>query len=176
MDTPGKSIKIVTFNVHFGKDTKAIAAAFTEHENLRNADVILLQEIEHHQSEITSRAERLADALGMKHAYVPARSLKNEDTHGLAILSKYDLTDVQMLKLPKHTLLYRTYQRIAMTAVAHIEGVEVKLANIHLDTRLSSAHRIGQMKVLVDALKKEHMKKIIVGGDLNMLPFYFYKS
>jgi len=32
------------------------------------------------------------------------------------------------------------------------------------------------MKVLVDDLKKEHMKKIIVGGDFNMLPFYFYKS
>lgn len=170
------NIKIVTFNVHFGKDTNGIATALTQNKNLREADFIFLQEIEHHQSEIVSRAQRLADTLGLKHAYVPARSLKNEDTHGLAILSKYDLIDVTTLKLPMHTLLYRTQQRIAMTAIANVNGVNVKLANIHLDTRLSSADRIAQMKVLVDDLKKDHMQKMIVGGDFNMLPFYFYKS
>jgi endonuclease/exonuclease/phosphatase family metal-dependent hydrolase len=170
------SIKIVTFNVHFGEKIKAIATAFTQNKNLRAADIIFLQEIEDHESETVSRAEKLAAILGLNHAYAPAREIKTKGTHGLAILSKYDLTNIKTIALPTHSFLSRSRKRIAMTAIADVHGTRVILANIHLDTRLNSAERIAQVKVLVDKLKKDYTQKIIVGGDFNMLPFYFYKS
>jgi endonuclease/exonuclease/phosphatase family metal-dependent hydrolase len=177
MDHPTKpGVKIVTFNVHFGENIKAITAALTQNKNLSDADIIFLQEIEHHESETISRAEKLAHALGLRHSYIPAREIKAKGTHGLAILSKYDLTKIETLALPMHSFFSRTQQRIAMTAIADIRGTRVTLANIHLDTRLNSAERIAQAKVLVDKLKKDPAQKIIVGGDFNMLPFYFYKS
>ena len=169
-------IRIVTFNVHFGKKTAAIADAFAHNKHLREADIIFLQEIEHHESEKISRAEKLAGALGLKYAYVPARELKTKGTHGLAILSKYELKDVETLALPKHTLFSRFRQRIAMIAIADVRGSRVVLANVHLDTRLDGVERIAQVKVLVDYLKKDYTQKIIVGGDFNTLPFRFYKS
>ncbi len=171
-----KSIRIVSFNVRFGENIKAIASAFTQNKDLREADIIFLQEIEHHKSETISRAEKLAAVLGLKHAYAPAREIKAKGTHGLAILSKYDLTNIETVALPTHSFLSRTQQRIAMTAIADIRGTRVTLANIHLDTRLNSGERIAQAKVLVDKLKKNPTQKIVVGGDFNMLPFYFYKS
>jgi endonuclease/exonuclease/phosphatase family metal-dependent hydrolase len=170
------SAKIVTLNVHFGENTGAIAAAFTQNKNLRGADIIFLQEIEYHENETISRAEKLADALGLKYAYAPARTIMAKGTHGLAILSKYDLTDIATLILPEHTFFSRSHRRIAMTAVVNIRGVRVKLANVHLDTRINSADRIAQVKVLVDDLKKDHEQKIIVGGDFNTIPLYFYRS
>lgn len=170
------SIKIVTFNVHFGENIKAIASAFTQNKNLREADIIFLQEIEYHENETISRTEKLAAVLGLNHAYAPARKIKTKGTHGLAILSKYDLTNIKTLALPTHSFLSRSQKRIAMTAIADVHGTQVVLANIHLDTRLNSTERIAQAKVLVDKLKKDYTQKIIVGGDFNMLPFYFYKS
>lgn len=170
------NLKIITFNVHFGKNIKAIANAFIRNKNLRDADIIFLQEIEHHKIEGLSRAERLAAALGLKHAYVPAREIKAKGTHGLAILSRYDLANVKVIALPKHALLARSRPRIAMTATADVRGTRVMLANVHLDTTINSAERIAQVKVLIDELKKGRTQKIILGGDLNMLPFYFYRS
>lgn len=170
------SIKIVTFNVHFGEKTSAIAAAFTQNKNLRGADIIFLQEIEHYESEKVSRAERLAGVLGLKYAYVPACEIKAKGTHGLAILSKHDLTNIEALALPAYTFFSHSEPRIAMTAIADVRGNRVKLANVHLDTRINSAQRIAQMKILVDDLKKDYTQKIIMGGDFNTVPFYFYKS
>ena len=169
-------MKIVTFNVHFGENTEAIAAAFAGNKNLRDADIIFLQEIEHHKSEKVSRADRLARALRLKHAYVPARTIAADGTHGLAILSKYDLLNIKTLALPKYTFFSLSRPRIAMTAVADVRGSKVILANIHLDTRLNSVERIAQAKALMDELKKDHAKKIIMAGDFNTLPFHFYKS
>ena len=170
------SIKIVTFNVHLGENTKAIADAFTQNKNLREADIIFLQEVEFHESEKVSRAERLANVMGLKFAYVPAREIKAHDTHGLAILSRYDLASVETIILPTYAFFSHSQKRIAMTAIVNINGSRIRLANVHLDTRLNGAERIAQVKVLVDDLKKDYSGKIIVAGDFNTLPFYFYQS
>jgi endonuclease/exonuclease/phosphatase family metal-dependent hydrolase len=174
------SLRIVTFNVHFGENTEAIADAFTRNENLRTADILFIQEIEYHESEKIPRAEKLADAMALQYAYAPAREIAAHGTHGLAILSRYDLTDIETIALPTYAFFSHSQQRIAMTAFANVRGTRVKLANVHLDTRLNSAERIVQVRVLVEALKdglkKDHAQKIIVGGDFNTLPFHFYKS
>src|SRR6266436_5980826 len=113
-------LRIVTFNVHFGKYTDRIVDVFTHSENLREADIIFLQETEEYESEKISRAKKIAEALKLNCAYAPARKIKTRGTHGLAILSKYELTNINIIPLPAHKILFRLHERIALTATAHI--------------------------------------------------------
>ncbi len=66
------AVTLVSFNVHFGKRTGSIRQAFAAQPNLREADIILFQEIEHHVLEHESRAERIAADLGFQCLYAPA--------------------------------------------------------------------------------------------------------
>ncbi len=169
-------IRIVTFNVHFGKNTDAIVHAFLNNNVLRQADIIYFQEIEHYEAEKISRAKKIADALSLECAYMPARKIKMNDTHGLAILSKYSLSEVESVTLPRHTMYFRTRERIAMNATIHVNGVPIRLSNIHLDTRINIADRILQMRSVVDAFKANGAQHVILGGDMNTIPFGFYKT
>src|SRR5438552_2059887 len=81
-------MRIVTFNVHYCKNPNLVAEAFKKNANLRDADVILLQEVEEHVREEISRVKKIAQALQMEHAYAPARNIAAMGTHGLAIVSR----------------------------------------------------------------------------------------
>jgi endonuclease/exonuclease/phosphatase family metal-dependent hydrolase len=103
---PKKSIRLVSFNVHSGKNTKEIAAIFKQDKNLAVADVILFQEIEFHQAEKICRAEIISRHLDFHFVYEAARVLKNSATHGLAILSRYPIKRPVSIQLPKYKLLF----------------------------------------------------------------------
>ena len=169
-------LRIVTFNVHFGKNTDLIVGAFARNEILREADIIFLQETEEHESEKISRAKKVADALGLHCVYAPARKIVAKGTHGLAILSKYELSDINIIRLPAYKIGFVVQERIAMTAEARIGNSSARFANVHLDTRLNSAERIAQLKILIDHLERSREEKMILGGDFNMVPFRFWMT
>jgi len=168
---PPDCIRVVTFNVHFGKNTDAIAASLKENPNLAQADIIMIQEIEAHKSEGSVRAARIAKSLKFKFIYAPARDIfLNRGTHGLAILSKKPLQKVKTVKLPFYKLLFRSRPRIALVASAFFYGKEINLVNIHLDTTLNSRERILQVQEVMPALENNEKLPIIIGGDFNMIP------
>ncbi len=80
---------IVSYNVHFGKKTSSISDIFLQNDNLKNADIILLQEVEEHVVEHSSRATRIAESLGYHCLYAPAQIRKQKGTHGLAIFESF---------------------------------------------------------------------------------------
>lgn len=159
---PGETLRIVTFNVLLGEDVAALAAALSGHPELAGADVLLLQEIESHPAEGGSRAARLAAALGMGHAYAPARTVE-AGTHGLAILSRHPLAEVEVMQLPRVELAIRPRDRIALAA--RVAGIRV--VNVHLDTRINITDRILQLR---PAIIDEPIPTV-VGGDFNTNPY-----
>jgi endonuclease/exonuclease/phosphatase family metal-dependent hydrolase len=172
MESPQKkSIRLVSFNVHSGSNTKEIADVFIRDKNLSTADIILLQEIEFHQAEKICRAEIIARHLGFYFVYEPARKLKNSGTHGLAILSRYPIKKAISIKLPKYKLLFLLQTRIALAAGIKIAGVNITVCNIHLDTRLNPKQRMHQLNECLTKLKKDYGQNIIIGGDFNTIPF-----
>src|SRR5690606_12239409 len=82
--------RIATWNVHYGEDTAGLAAIITGSTYLRDADVLMIQEIEAYGTEGATRTARLATALGMTWVYAPARP-EDAGTHGIALLSRYPL-------------------------------------------------------------------------------------
>jgi endonuclease/exonuclease/phosphatase family metal-dependent hydrolase len=165
-----QTLRVVSYNVHFGKNTKEIARVFTNNENLSKADIILFQEIEFHQAEKICRAEAIAKHLGYYFAYEPARKLKGEATHGLATLSRWPIKSAKTIRLPKNKLFFITQQKIALITKISIKGKQVIVCNIHLDTRLNPKKRIFQLNACLKKLKPLG-PNIIIAGDFNTIPF-----
>lgn len=174
-----KGIRVVTFNVHFGKKVDSIVKTFQDNPILREADIIYFQEIEDHKEEKLPRAQKIADELSFECVYAPARKLTKlnvEGTHGLAILSRYPILEAEFVALPKNKMYPRSRERIGLNATVQINEEFIHLSNVHLDTRLNSMERIEQLRVLIEGLKAHTLKKVILGGDFNTLPFNFYKT
>jgi endonuclease/exonuclease/phosphatase family metal-dependent hydrolase len=161
---PG-AVRVVTFNVHFGADVPGLARAIRSNPRLSQADILLLQEIESHPGD--DRAARLAEALRLNLVYAPAR-VERDGTHGLAILSRYPMKNLEVLRLKRYDLGYRgTRRRIAMAATVDLPGRSVRVYNVHLDTRLTPAERLLQLEpVVAEAVKQP---AAIVGGDFNTI-------
>jgi endonuclease/exonuclease/phosphatase family metal-dependent hydrolase len=158
--TAGATVRIVTFNIlDGGIDAAQLAAAIAADPELGSASVIALQEEEAFPGEGAPRAQRLAEALGMSWAYVPARP-ERTGTYGNALLSRFPLSNVEMIDLPRAS---NRRQRIAMSADVQIGATTLRVVNMQLDTTLSFPNRIRQIRPAV----LEQPDPVVVCGDFN---------
>lgn len=169
--TPPETLRVVSFNVHYASDVPRLAESIRANANLRHADVFLLQEIESHQSEGASRTRKLAQALKLNYVYAPARRTEDGGTHGLAILSRFPLSNVKVLPLKQFDLGFHTRRRIALAVTLDVAGRPLRLYNLHLDTRLNAKDRIEQLHPVVEAARRSPVAEVIIGGDFNTNPF-----
>jgi endonuclease/exonuclease/phosphatase family metal-dependent hydrolase len=157
-----EKLRVVTYNVGKGEDVEGLARSFEDDAELARAQVILVQEIEHHPGEGGSRAARLAARLGMGYVYAPER-VEGDGTHGTAILSVFPLENVQVMQLPHVDLPWASAQRIAVGADVMVGSEQFRVITVHLDTRLNIQQRILQLRpAIIDA-----PERTIVGGDMN---------
>lgn len=166
--TPGR-LRVVTFNVAM-KSAPAIRAAIAQSAQLRAADVIFLQEIEHVGGQARSRAAELAASLAMHHAYAPAFARDDGGSHGIAILSRHRLSDVQVMELPRRDVHYNTRRRVALSATIHAGSRPMRLVCVHLDLRIRSRDRIEQLAPVLEAAAAKGLP-VVVAGDFNATPF-----
>ena len=163
--TLGEALRVVTFNVHLGADVPGLVRAIHANPELRRADVLLIQEIESHPGD--DRAARLAEALNLNLVYAPAR-VEGDGTHGLAILSRYPLSDLEVFGLKHYDLGFRgTRRRIAMAATVQLPGRSVRVYNVHLDTRLTPEERLLQLEPVIAAALQQ--PAALIGGDFNTI-------
>lgn len=164
-------LRIVSFNVHYGEDVDTLAESIRQAPDLKDSQIFLLQEIESYPSEAASRTRRLAEALEMNYVYAPARRLEEGDgTHGLAILSRYPLRDVEILPLPLFDLGYRTRRRIAVAATVDVPDRALRVYNLHLDTRINTQDRLTQLRPVLEAAVNHEIAETVIGGDFNTNP------
>lgn len=165
MQTP-VTLRVVTFNVMTGADPAALADQIRANAAIRNAGVYLLQEEEAYPGEGMSRTRRLADALDLGYAYIPGRT-KGDGTHGLAILSRFPIEDVQVMNLRRTGKTPTSNQRIAIHAALIVGDVRLPIVNVHLETTLNIRDRILQLRPAVIDLPPV----ALVAGDFNTNPY-----
>lgn len=165
---PPNQLRVVTYNVHFGQDVDGIARAIRENEALAAADLLLLQEIESHPDEGSSRTSRLAQVLGMGYVYVPARP-ERSGTHGIALMSRHPVENLQVMQLPDADIPSGPPSRVAMSCDLHTTSGMLRVINVHLDTRLNLALRIRQLRPVVVS----QPSPVVIAGDLNTLDYIF---
>jgi endonuclease/exonuclease/phosphatase family metal-dependent hydrolase len=163
---PDCTLRIATWNVHFGADPANLAAQILASRELVSADILITQEIESHPTEPSSRANRLADALGMTWVYAPSR-IEGDGTHGVAILSRYPLEAAAVRQLPFVSRPINPAHRIALAADVVIGADRIRVVSTHLETRLSPSDRIRQLHPAVNDAGED----LVIGGDFNTQPW-----
>lgn len=168
---PPERLRVVSFNVHYARDLELLTRSLKSNPALQGADIFLIQEIESYAAEGASRARKLAEALGLNYVYAPARTTLTGGTHGLAILSRYPLTEIEVLALPRNDLGSRTRRRIALGATVEAAGRRLRLYNLHLDTRINIEERLAQLAPVLEAARRQPLDAVVIGGDFNTNPF-----
>jgi endonuclease/exonuclease/phosphatase family metal-dependent hydrolase len=160
--TEPSGLRVVTFNVKYGRQSAAAAELLKSDPHLAGADVIVLQEMDEASTELMARA------LAMNYVYYPAAlhpvARKN---FGNAILSRWPLEDDVKIPLP-HRGRWRKSLRIAVGATMRIPGRDpVRVYSVHLETPggISGRSRRDQAEAIVaDAAAHP---RVIVAGDFN---------
>ncbi|MBA2543360.1 MAG: endonuclease/exonuclease/phosphatase family protein [Deltaproteobacteria bacterium] len=168
---PPSTLRVATWNVHFGADPDELAANLAASE-LANVDVLMIQEIEAWSDEPVSRTRRLAEALGMTWVYAPARVEAEGATHGIALLSRFPFEAVAIRKLPFIDYPIRPRRRNALAADIVVGDRRVRVINVHLDVRIGAADRVLQ----VDPAVIDQPDRAIVGGDFNTNPWAWLEA
>jgi endonuclease/exonuclease/phosphatase family metal-dependent hydrolase len=159
--TRGDTVHIVSFNVEFSMEVPRAIHALRTTAALRDADVVLLQEM------TAAATKTIADSLRMSHVYYPAiyNRIARRDV-GNAVLSRWPIVEDAKLILPAHSRYART-QRIATAATIRFRDRSVRVYSTHLGTPadVSHASRAEQLRYIIgDASRYDH---VILGGDMN---------
>lgn len=155
------SLRLVTFNIKYGRRIEEAIGVFVTDPNLRGADVMFLQEMD------GAGTARIANALGMGYVYYPSTfHLRTHRDFGNAILSRWPIVSDARVTLPHHSRLTYT-QRIATAATIRIGQRLVRVYSAHLGTIADigqGARRDQLERVFADAMRYPY---VIVGGDMN---------
>lgn len=198
-----KSLRLIAWNTERGRYWREGTRLINETPALRDPDIIFLGEMDlgmaRSSNEHTTR--EMASALKMNYAYgvefleltggelqeridYPGRN--SAGYHGNAILSKYPLHDVKLLRFPGIEKWYagkeygaseseqvqkRLGGRMAILATIN-PGRKITVVSIHLESSLrDKMTRNEQMAILLnDVQKYSSDAPVIIGGDLNGSP------
>jgi endonuclease/exonuclease/phosphatase family metal-dependent hydrolase len=155
------SLKVVTWNIHFSKMIDEAIQTLQEAEDLQDADILLLQEMN------AEGVEAIAQILHYDYVYYPASiHRRNKMDFGNAILSKWPIIHSSKIVLP-NTVPMINQTRIAVKAVINIFGTDVNVYSTHLET-VWMVQRSGNTQVdfLVEQISQDEGYSIL-GGDFN---------
>jgi len=159
---PARSIRVVTFNIEYGKRIELAVAALRERPELRDADVMALQEMD------ARGVEAIAAALGLNYVYYPAtHHPKTGRDLGDAVLTPWPILDHWKLRLP-HPSRVVHQAREAVGVRLRVGDTEVTAYSLHLGSPLgnSGGQRRDQAAVVLrDA--EGRPGPVIVAGDFN---------
>ena len=158
---PDPVLRVVTFNVKWGKEVDRVVELLRTAAELRDADLVFLQEMG------PEGVEKVAGALGYDYVYYPAvhHPVAKQD-FGDAVLTRWPIAADRKIVLPElHR--FRKMQRIAVAATVTIAGTPVRVYCVHLETPvgIEGPQRRHQVEaVLADAAA---YPRVIVAGDFN---------
>ncbi|MDT8272714.1 MAG: endonuclease/exonuclease/phosphatase family protein [Desulfomonilia bacterium] len=157
------TLTIVTFNIAYAKEIDVAIEELCSSPRLRDADVILLQEMD------MEGTQQIAQTLKYNYVYYPAvLHPRYNKKFGNAILSKWPITDESKILLP-HENPVRKQRRIAVSATITIENKLIKIFNVHNETiLLRRTKKLDQVDALVEYISRgQDADYMIVGGDFN---------
>ncbi len=173
---------------HVGKLISGAARAFSDGRLLPRVDVLALQEADKGTSRTGGHhvAKELAEQLGMNWAHAPAGIPRgvmpvkrqwwldfeepidlydNGDT-GVALLSRFPVSDVTRIDLPWHECPWRP--RLAMAATISVGPHRLRIFNAHVDPHAAIGGQLAQLQVIAAQAEVATVPTIIL-GDFNTL-------
>src|SRR5579884_4244240 len=159
-DSRRPALSVTTLNMAKEKDSERILREWRAHPGIWNSDSILLQEVAQFGGERSSIAQTLATQMGRYVISVP------NVPDGLAIISRYPLTDFEVKQLDHNSMVFHTRNRIMVGATVQTPFGPLRVYNIHLDSRINSQARLRQIApVISEAAQWDG--PCLIGGDFN---------
>jgi endonuclease/exonuclease/phosphatase family metal-dependent hydrolase len=162
-------LRVVTYNIRAGLGGLDAVA-----EDLRrlSPDVVALQEVERgvRRSREIDQARSLGEALGMEHAFGGSFSVEQGE-HGIALLSRYPMSEVEAVRLPQGT---GRWPRIALKARIDAPGATFRMVCVHLARpwgwpMSNTRARLAQIRTLQEVIEDDPLPAV-VAGDFNSFP------
>jgi endonuclease/exonuclease/phosphatase family metal-dependent hydrolase len=160
----GLTVTIASLNIAKVTDVARIGSEIEANPYLREADVLLLQEVVRASEKHPSVAELLANRL--QRNVVFASPDGNTTFSGLAILTPGPLRETRVRPLKSNNLVFRTRTRVALAATADTVLGPMRVVNAHLDTRVNPTARVEQLGPAIEEAVSFSGPGVI-GGDLN---------
>lgn len=160
--TTPKTVTLATYNIHacIGSDGKFDPARIAAVINEIDADIIALQEVEHHSVDEQDLLEYLAYQTG--HEALAGPTLFRESRHyGNALLSRLPLKSFKQIDLS----VAGFEPRAAIEATFDAAGYELQVIATHLG--LKSAERRWQVKKLLELKSLQEADISCLLGDVN---------
>ncbi len=157
-------ISVVSWNIKFALAVETAIAELEGTRQLREADIMLLQEMDE------DGVDAIARALGLDYVYFPATvRARTGRKFGNAVLSRWHLSGGAKLLLP-HESPRTGERRIAARAHVHLGDRKLVAYSVHTETfALSAEKRYEQFRALVDDIASEEREHVLVGGDFNTI-------
>ncbi len=161
------TIRVVSWNIEHGLEVDRAIDALSNNPDLKDADLILLQEMD------DVGPQRIAEALGLQATYRAGCTIaKTGKPFGNAILARGSIGEVVTFNLSHKALLYGS-PRIGVTAPVTIEPktggapLDLFVCSVHAEvSTLSHRKQLVQYDEIVDRLTASD-SNVIVGGDFN---------
>ena len=157
-------LKVVSWNIMFSQKIEAASDELGNQLDLRDADIILLQEMD------DLGVNSIAASLGYNYIYYPASvHCRTGRKFGNAVLSRWPITGTRKLLLP-HMSPRTGEVRVAVRAHIKVDCHDILTYSVHTETyALGKEKRHEQFRKLVDDIEGETHQHVLVGGDFNTL-------
>lgn len=155
-------VRVVTYNIQYALNVDEAIEALKTSPDLRNPDLLLLQEMD------GEGVARIARALGMNSVYYPASvQPRTKRDFGNAILSPWPIGPSRKIILP-HPSRVLEQGRAPIVARVEIAGRSVRVYSVHLGSPsgISEEKRRDQTRVVLEHACRG-VEPVVVGGDFN---------
>lgn len=150
-----RQVKVMTFNVVWGRDSSAGLEAFIRAEE---PDIILLQELDRRRAEVLDQALRTR--------YPHRRYCVELDGCDGALLSKWPV-------LESRHILRSEKSPASISATVEIDGRAVRVVGVHMTNPRAPRQQQREIAWLTSHLEEASRRATIVAGDFNLTPWTF---
>jgi len=159
------ALSVTTLNMAKERNPERILTEWRSHPAIWNSDIILLQEVAQPAGDRPSIATTLAKDMKC-FVVTSAPGASKRDTDGLAILSRFPLTDFEVKELQHNQMVFHTRNRVMMAATVQSPLGPVRVYNVHLDSRINARERLKQIAPVISEAAQWDGPRLI-GGDFN---------
>lgn len=167
-------LRVLSYNIHHANppskpdviDLQAVANVIKNSK----ADIVALQEVDVHTTRSgkeIDQAEALGKLTGMQAWFARAIDYGGGE-YGVAVLSRYPISDMQNLGLPTQESTKGEHRTLGKVTITVPGRKEIVFAFTHLDAQRTDTNRLLQITKINELLAREK-RPVIVAGDLNAM-------
>ena len=155
------TLRIVTFNVKWGRHVNEVLALLRQEGPLRDPDVLLLQEMDEAGTRV------IAETLGLGYVYYPAtlHPVTRRD-FGNAVLSRFPIEEDRKVVLP-HVARIRHTIRAAVGATLRVGTRRLRVYSVHIATFVNNGPRARRAQLTAVLADADAYPTVLIGGDFN---------